>query len=145
MGEWMYRSTFFLTSALAGGEWSASRLGRFTPGERATGTNWIGGWVDSEPVWTTWRRENTLSYRDSNYNPSVVQRVASPYTDYAILASINGLQNFTKICKFVSINVCYWISLANSIQSTPKLYMKWNDMKSMGHMKAMSKHGVNAN
>jgi hypothetical protein len=36
----------FLTSALAGGEWSASRLGRFTPGERSPGTHWIGGWVD---------------------------------------------------------------------------------------------------
>jgi hypothetical protein len=30
MGEWMYRSTFFLTSALVGGEWSASRPCRFT-------------------------------------------------------------------------------------------------------------------
>jgi hypothetical protein len=30
----------FLTSALVGGEWSASRPGRFTPG-----THWIGGWV----------------------------------------------------------------------------------------------------
>jgi hypothetical protein len=29
-----------LTSALDGGEWSVSRLGRFTPG-----THWIGGWV----------------------------------------------------------------------------------------------------
>jgi hypothetical protein len=36
----------FLTSALVGGEWSASRPGRFTPGERAPGTHWIGGWVD---------------------------------------------------------------------------------------------------
>jgi hypothetical protein len=36
----------FLTSALATVEWSASRLGRFTPGERAPGTHWIGGWVD---------------------------------------------------------------------------------------------------
>jgi hypothetical protein len=36
----------FLTSALVGGEWSASRPGRFTPGERASGTHWIGGWVD---------------------------------------------------------------------------------------------------
>jgi hypothetical protein len=36
----------FLTSTLAGGEWSASRPGRFTPGERAPGTHWIGGWVD---------------------------------------------------------------------------------------------------
>jgi hypothetical protein len=32
----MYRSTF-LTSALVGGEWSASRPDRFT--------HWIGGWV----------------------------------------------------------------------------------------------------
>jgi hypothetical protein len=30
-----------LTSALAGGEWSASRLGRFTPDSQ-----WIGGWVN---------------------------------------------------------------------------------------------------
>jgi hypothetical protein len=36
----------FLTSVLVRGEWSASRHGRFTPGERAPGTHWIGGWVD---------------------------------------------------------------------------------------------------
>jgi hypothetical protein len=42
----MYRSTFFFTSAQVGGEWSASRPGRFTPGERAPGTHWIGGWVN---------------------------------------------------------------------------------------------------
>jgi hypothetical protein len=36
----------FLISALAGCEWSASRPGRFTPGERSPGTHWIGGWVD---------------------------------------------------------------------------------------------------
>jgi hypothetical protein len=35
----------FLTSTLAGGEWSALRPGRFTPGERAPGTHWIGGWM----------------------------------------------------------------------------------------------------
>jgi hypothetical protein len=35
----------FLTTALAGGEWPASHPGRFTPGERAHGTHWIGGWV----------------------------------------------------------------------------------------------------
>jgi hypothetical protein len=42
----MYRSTFFLTSVLVGGEWSASRPDRFTPGERSPGTHWIGVWVD---------------------------------------------------------------------------------------------------
>jgi hypothetical protein len=36
-----------LTSALAGGEWSDSRPFRFTPGERAPVTHWIGGWVGS--------------------------------------------------------------------------------------------------
>jgi hypothetical protein len=35
----------FLTSALVGGEWSASRPGRFTSWERAPGTRWVGGWV----------------------------------------------------------------------------------------------------
>jgi hypothetical protein len=34
-----------LTSALDGGEWSASRCGRFTPRERAPYTHWRGGWV----------------------------------------------------------------------------------------------------
>jgi hypothetical protein len=33
----------FLTSALAGGEWSASLPARFAPAERALGTHWIGG------------------------------------------------------------------------------------------------------
>jgi hypothetical protein len=35
----------FLTSALSGGEWSASSPGRFTTGERAAGTHWIEGCV----------------------------------------------------------------------------------------------------
>jgi hypothetical protein len=35
----------FLTLALVGVEWSVSRLDRFTPGERAPCTHWIGGWV----------------------------------------------------------------------------------------------------
>jgi hypothetical protein len=35
----------FLTSAVAGGEWSASRSCGFTAGERTPGTHWLGGWV----------------------------------------------------------------------------------------------------
>jgi hypothetical protein len=48
----------FLTLALID-ELSASRPARFTAGERAPGTHWIGGWMTPEPVWTTWRRENS--------------------------------------------------------------------------------------
>ena len=36
---WM---TAFLTSALDGGGWSASRTGRFTPGKKSSGTHRIG-------------------------------------------------------------------------------------------------------
>jgi hypothetical protein len=35
----------FLTSALDGDEWSASRLGRFTPRERVPDNHWRWGWV----------------------------------------------------------------------------------------------------
>jgi hypothetical protein len=33
----------FLTSTLVGGEWSASRPGRFTRGKIVPGDHWIGG------------------------------------------------------------------------------------------------------
>jgi hypothetical protein len=36
----------FLISALAVAEWSASSPGRFNPGEIASGTHWIRGWMD---------------------------------------------------------------------------------------------------
>jgi hypothetical protein len=44
MEEWRY-SPHFLILALDGSELSASRPGRFTPGERAPSPHWIGGWV----------------------------------------------------------------------------------------------------
>jgi hypothetical protein len=43
-------STHSLTAALDGGEWSASRPGRFTPRGRSPGTHWIGGWVGPRAV-----------------------------------------------------------------------------------------------
>jgi hypothetical protein len=36
----------FLTFVVARGEWWASRTARFTPGEKAFGNHWLGGWVD---------------------------------------------------------------------------------------------------
>jgi len=56
-----------LTSALDGGEWSASRPGRFTPKERASGTHWIRGWVGPRAGLGTMVRRNIPSpYRDTN-------------------------------------------------------------------------------
>jgi hypothetical protein len=36
----------FLTSALVGGEWSASRPDHFTTGERVACIHWLGDWLD---------------------------------------------------------------------------------------------------
>jgi hypothetical protein len=82
----------FLTSAQVGDEWSASRPGSFTPEERASVTHWIGGWVGPDPVWTTWRRENSRPYRNSNSDPSVVQVVASRYTYLRYPGSVLSLK-----------------------------------------------------
>jgi hypothetical protein len=45
ISEWRYSSTHSLTSALDGGEMSASCPGHFTRRERAPVTHWIGGGV----------------------------------------------------------------------------------------------------
>jgi hypothetical protein len=79
----------FLTSALAGGEWSASRPGRFTPGKRASGTNWIGSWVDTRACLDDVEKRKFLTtHWDSNSDLSVVRPVARRYTDYAIPAPL---------------------------------------------------------
>jgi hypothetical protein len=54
-------------------------------------------WVP-EPIWTTWRKENSWHYRDSNFDPSVVQPVISCSTDCATAApSVPSGANILKI------------------------------------------------
>jgi hypothetical protein len=48
---------------------------------------WEARWAP-EPMWTTWRRENSWPYLDSNSDPLAVQPVARRYTDCVLLASI---------------------------------------------------------
>jgi hypothetical protein len=76
----------FLTSTLAGGEWSGSRPGHFTPDERAPGTHWIGGWVDARAGLDDVKMGKFVTLPGLELDPSVFQPVASRYTDYAIPA-----------------------------------------------------------
>jgi hypothetical protein len=76
----------FLTSALAGGEWSASRPGRFTPSERDPGTRWIGGWVGPSAGLDDVEKRKFLTLPELEPRPLVVQPEGSRYTDYAIPA-----------------------------------------------------------
>jgi hypothetical protein len=78
--KYLYKAIHvFFTSALVGGEWSASRPSRFIPGERASGTHWIGGWVGSRAGLDD--MEKLIPYRESNSDFSVVEPVASHNTD----------------------------------------------------------------
>jgi hypothetical protein len=69
----------FMTSALDGCEWSASRPGRFTPAEIALGAHWIGGWVGPEVGLDAVEERKILPCRESNPG-----RPARCYTDWAI-------------------------------------------------------------
>jgi hypothetical protein len=89
LGEWRYSSTHYLTSAIDGGEWSASRPGRFTPKERAPGTHWIGGWVGPRAVLdVVVKRKIPSPHRESNHRTPIVQPVAQRNTDWAITALV---------------------------------------------------------
>jgi hypothetical protein len=80
LGEEEYSSYSFWTSALDGGEWSASRPVRaLAPGERTPGTHWTGGWVGPRAGLDTEDIGKILCLcRGSNL---VVQPVARHYTD----------------------------------------------------------------
>jgi hypothetical protein len=97
IGEWRYSSTHSLTSALGGGEWSASRPDRFTPRERAPVTHWIGSWVGPRAVLdAVVKRKIPSPRRESNPRISIVQPVTKHniknlYTNTsAYLIVING-------------------------------------------------------
>jgi hypothetical protein len=71
---WLHAS---LTSALDGGEWSASRPGRLTSREREPGTHWIGGWVGPRAVLdAVVKRKIPIPLRESNRRIPIVQPAA---------------------------------------------------------------------
>jgi hypothetical protein len=87
-GERRYSSYSFLTSALDGGEWSASRPGRALPGERTPGTHFTGGWVGlSVGLYTEVRGKILCPCRGPNPDRPVVQSVYNILTELPRLPS----------------------------------------------------------
>jgi hypothetical protein len=69
-----------LTSALGGDEESHSYAGRFTPGERAQGTHWIGNWVGLRTCLDAMKmRKMPCPFRE--WNPGLL---ACIYSDWVI-------------------------------------------------------------
>jgi hypothetical protein len=81
MGERRYSSYSFLTSALDGGEWSASRT--LPPGKEPPVpiTHWIGVWVGPRAGLDAGARRKILCpCRGSNLDRPIVQPVVRHYT-----------------------------------------------------------------
>jgi hypothetical protein len=82
LGEWRYSATHSLTSALDGGEWSASRPGRFTPREGAPVTRWIGGWV-LLLTWSAYASNNM--YTNCRYCTCVLATLESKFELFCVV------------------------------------------------------------
>jgi hypothetical protein len=77
----------FLTSTLARGEWWASRLCRFTLGERAPGTHWIGGSLGPRAGLDNVEKRNLLSLTELELQSHGRPALASRYADFVIHSS----------------------------------------------------------
>jgi hypothetical protein len=88
-GELDVQIHVFLTSALHGGEWSASRSGRFTLREGARGSNWIGGWVDSRDGAEEVEKREILKLSGLELRTLRHPAVATRNTDCAIPAPVS--------------------------------------------------------
>jgi hypothetical protein len=86
LGEWRYSSNHSLTSALDGGEWSASRPGRFIPKERVPGIHRIACWASPRAVLDAVKRKIPSPRRESNPRTPIVHPVAQCYTDWTVTA-----------------------------------------------------------
>jgi hypothetical protein len=83
----------FLTSALDGGEWSASRPCRFIPRERVPGNHSIGGWAGPRTGPESVQERKILRCRDSNLDRRARYHVAiltelSRYLCFLILVCV---------------------------------------------------------
>jgi hypothetical protein len=104
--------THSLSSALHGGEWSASCPGRFTRRERTSGVHWIGGWVGPKAVlYALVKRKIPSPRRESNPRTPIIQPIAQRYhgppylvcIDYILVPRVRG------ICYVITPTAALWI------------------------------------
>jgi hypothetical protein len=82
----------FLTSALDGGEWSASRHGRFSPGKSTADNYWIVGWNGLRADLDAMENRKTVPPQEIEPRPSCLLPIA-------VSTEVSWLTKFV-ICKF---------------------------------------------
>jgi hypothetical protein len=101
-GERRYSSYSFLTSALDGGEWSASRPGRaLPPGKEPPVPILQEAWWASEPVWSQGLEEKSSA--PVGDRTAIIQPVVRHYTDRATAAPNCSSVHRTKRPEFGSL------------------------------------------
>jgi hypothetical protein len=121
IGEWRYSSTHSLTSALDEGDWSASRLGRFTTRERARGTHWIGGWEGPRAVLDAVVKRKIRSPRWESNPKNPDRPVRSPalyrlsYHGSAQTKSHKAYQNIPSALTNIS-HLCWVTMVSNNVR-----------------------------
>jgi hypothetical protein len=129
LGEWRYSFTHSLTSALDGGEWSASHHSRFTL--RAPHIHWIGGWVGPIAVLdVAVKRKIPSPCQESNPRTPVVQPVAQCYTNCIFLKYIFYTNVFTFIFKlYIGKRLKIYIYVQKSLKyAVQPILSKWQAM-----------------
>jgi hypothetical protein len=91
LGEWNFSSTHSLTSALDGGEWSASRPGRFTP--RKSPWYPLDRRLDGPQNRSGYGGEEKNSQALLGLEPPILQLVAQRYT-----TELSRLLMYNKYC-----------------------------------------------
>jgi hypothetical protein len=112
-GERRHRSYSFSTSALDGGEWSASRPGRALVPRKGPPVPTVqeAGWAP-EPIWTQRLDEKSFRLcRGSNLDRPVVQPVGRHYIDWATRLTKNydiedNFNGMISLLNFVKISSC---------------------------------------
>jgi hypothetical protein len=128
LGEWRYSSTHSLTLALDGGEWSASRPGRFTSREESPVTHWIGRCLGSRAgLDVVSKRKIPSPCQDSNPEHPVAQSysVAMP-TELCIL-NIGGTKNLIDYTDFLSGQRIMWKGYISVVAHT-SIYCLYQNM-----------------
>jgi hypothetical protein len=110
---WRNSSTHSLISALDGGEWSASRPGRFTPRKRAPGIHWIGGWVHP-------RAYVSLSTQSEKF--WIHPRIFSSFLCFLAAAVRGLLQDLKNEQMMVTIPYSYVFGLVSCCNKRPILH-----------------------
>jgi hypothetical protein len=98
------RAPPFLTSALDGGKWSASRPCSFTPEETVPGTHCIGGWMGPRSdLDAVEKRKNLFPLLGIEPWPSSPQHVAIPTELYQFLEYRYYLWTLVPVSMFIIV------------------------------------------